>query len=193
MFTALHKKKFTVKYVFTLCRDIHFLNPPSFQCTSEVPAGTSLTCRFNAIFDQHLLSWLEEYPWTKLEIALTWLTLLRCNISSAASPPWWHHISSGSSRNNPGISWLWNLRLETQSDLAFIHCLQAFLECPKSCCHLSIGEASSTDDFVYLCVETALNSCLASTNLLNLRYLLFSLFLLNMQMTPLCKLSSLSP
>ena len=139
-----------------------------------MPAGTSLAYRFNTILDWHLLSWLEEYPWTKLEIALTWLTLLQCNITSAA-PPWWHHISSGSSRNNPGISWLWELHHEAHSDLAFIYYFQAFLQSPKRCCHLSIG-TSSTDHFAHLCMETVLNSCLASTNSLNLRYLLFSLF-----------------
>ena len=140
-----------------------------------MPAGTSLACRFNTIFDRHLLSWLDEYPWTKSEIALTWLTLLRCNISSAA-PPWWHHISSGSSRYNPGISWLWDLRHETYYDLKFISYVQAFLESPKRCCHLSVGETSSTDHFTHLCMETVLNRCLASTDSLNLRYLPISRF-----------------
>ena len=157
-----------------------------------MPAGTSLKCRLRPVFDQHLLSWLEEYPWTKSEIALTWLTLLLCNIGSAA-PPWWHHISSGSSCNNPGISWLWHLNLETTSGLAFVHYLLFFLECPKRCRHLSIGETSPNYHFAHHCVQTVLNNCLGSTDLLNLRYLLFPFFvLLNIQMTHLCKLSLLA-
>ena len=140
-----------------------------------MPTDTSLNCRFQAACDQHLISWLEEYPWTKSEIALTWLTLLWHNIGSAA-PPWWHHISSDSSRNNRGISWLWDLNLETTSGLAFVVYLLAFLQCPKRCRHLSIGEASPNYHFAHRCVDTVLNSCLGSTDLLNLRYLLFPFF-----------------
>ena len=140
-----------------------------------MPAGTSLDCRFNAIFDRDLRSWLEEYPWTKSEIALTWLTLMKCNVNSAA-PPWWHHASLHSSRNNPGISWLWDLHLETVSHLTFVDCLQTFLECPKRCHRLSIGEASPTQLFSHLCVQIILNSCLGSTDLLNLRYFFLFLF-----------------
>ena len=124
-----------------------------------------MICRFNSLIDQHLLSWLEEYPWTKSEIALTWLTLLWCNVGSAG-PPWWHHMSSGSSRNNPGISWLWSFRCKTASEeqFKFTYFLLAFLECPKRCRHLSIGEAPSTYHFAHLCAQIVLNSCLGSTN-----------------------------
>ena len=134
-----------------------------------------MICRFNSLIDQHLLSWLEEYPWTRLEIALTWLTVLRCDQRSIG-PPWWRHISLGSSCNNPGISWLWSFRCKTASEeqFKFAYFLLAFLECPKRCRHLSIGEAPSTYHFAHLCAQIVLNSCLGSTNSLNLRYLLFT-------------------
>ena len=131
-----------------------------------------LASRFDSVLDKHLLSWLEEYPWTRLEIALTWLTLLQCD-SGSIRAPWWQNISSSSSCNNPGISWLWNLRCGTTSEKQFVCFFRDFLECPERCCHLSIGEASTTDNFVHLCGKIVLNSCLGSPNLLNLRYFFF--------------------
>ena len=141
-----------------------------------MPPDTSLGCRFNSLSDQQLLSWLSEYPWTKTEIALTWLTLLKCDISSVG-PPWWGDISLGSSCNNPGISWLWNIRYEVLSERQFVYFLRTFLESPKRCCHLSVGEALDTYHFAHLCVQIVLNNCLGSTDLLSSRYLLFYFFL----------------
>ena len=139
-----------------------------------MPAHTPLCCRFNFLLDQHLLSWLEEYPWTKMEIALTWLTLLWQQYDNSVRPPWWHHMSSSSS-NNPGISWLWNFCLKTtsQQQSQFVHFLTSFLQCPKRCRHLSVGNASTTNQFARICVQIVLNSCLGSTDSLNLRYLSF--------------------
>ena len=149
---------------------------------------TSLCCRFNSLLDQHLLSWLEEYPWTNLEIALAWLTLL-LRYNSSVEPLWWLHIHLGSSCNNPGIRWLWNAHYNVASERQFLPFLLAFLQCPKRCHHLSIGKGSTTSHFAHLCAQIVLNSCLGSTDSLNLRYLLFPL--LDIQMTCLCKLSSL--
>ena len=158
-----------------------------------MPACTQLCCSFRSVLDQHLLSWLEEYPWTKVEIALGWLTLL-LRYNGSVEPPWWHHISSGSSCNNPGISWLWNVHYNIASWRQFFHFLLDFLQCPNRCGHLSIGKASTTSHFAHLSAQIDLNNCLGSTNSLNLRYLVafsFLLLLLNTQMTCLCKLSSL--
>ena len=164
---------------------------PFFQCASVMPACTPLCHRFNSIFDQHLLSWLEAYPWTKLEIALTWLTLL-LHFNGFLEPPWWHHIYLSCTLNNPGISWLWNLRFETTSQhWKIVYFLQAFLESPKRCCHLSVGE-STTGHFAHLCAQIVLDGCLGSTDSLHLRYLLLLCFcMLNIQITHLCQLSSL--
>ena len=139
-------------------------------------ACTPLCCRFNALLDQHLLSWLEEHQWTKLEIALTWLILaLYCNHS--VGPAWWRRLLSGPSYNNPGIRWLRNLDLEATSDQEFIHFFLTFLQHPKHCGHLSIGKFSTIGNFAYLCAQIVLNGCLGSTDPLRLRYLLFlSLF-----------------
>ena len=138
------------------------------QCTSEELACTRHCHRFNSILDQHLLPWLEHYPWTKLEIALTWLTLL-LRYNNSIEPPWWHHISLGSSCNNPGITWLWNIHYDTTSEQQFFHFLLVFLQCPKRCRHLSIGKASTTSHFAHLCAQTVLNHCLGSTDSLKLR------------------------
>ena len=153
-----------------------------------MPVCTPLCCRFNSILDQHVLSWLDEYPWTKLEIALTWLTLL-LHYNGIVAPPWWRHISSSSTCGNPGISWLWNFHYKATSKQQFIHFLLPFLQCPKRCCHLSIGKTSTTCHFAHLCAQIVLNSCFRSTDSLNLRYLLF--LLLSIRITCLCKLSSL--
>ena len=142
------------------------------QCTSEELACTCHCHRFNSILDQHLLSWLEDYPWTELEIALAWLTLL-LRYNNSMEPPWWHHISLGSSCNNPGITWLWNIHYDVTFGHQFFHFLLVFLQCPERCHHLSIGKASTTSHFAHLCAQTVLNHCLGSTDLLNLRCLLF--------------------
>ena len=131
---------------------------------------TPLCCRFNSILHQHLISWLEEYPWTKLEIALAWLTLL-LRYNSSIEPSWWYPISSGSSCNNPGISWLWNIHLNVTSEQQLFHFLLVFLQRPKHCHHLSIGRASTASHFAHLCAQIVLNTCLGSTDSLNLRYL----------------------
>ena len=139
-------------------------------------ACTHLCRRFNSVLDQHLLSWLDEYPWTKLELALTWLTLLLC-CNGTVGPPWWHHMSSHFSRNNPGTSWLWNLRCKTTSEQQFIHFMKAFLQqWPKRHLHLCVGKASTTGHFTHLCMKIVLNGCLSSPDLVHLRYLLFSFF-----------------
>ena len=143
-----------------------------------MPACTPLCCRFNAIFDQHLLSWLEEYPWSQLEIALAWLTLL-LRYSGSLGPTWWNHISLSSYHNNPGISWLWNLPCETDFEQQLGPFLQVFLQCPERCHRLSVGKASSTGHFAQLCTKIVLNNCLGSTNLLNSRYFFFFPPLLN--------------
>ena len=184
---ALCEAKFTIKWVFTSCRDINFLNPPLFQCASQVSACTPQCYRFNSILFQHLLSWLEEYPWTKMEIALACLTmLLHCNHS--VEPSWWYHISLDSSRNNLGISWLWNPDYNGTSDQQFFHPWQTFLQCPKYCHHLSIGEFTTTGHFTHLCAQIVLNSCLGFTDSLKLMYFLL-LFFLEDKVTYLCKVS----
>ena len=101
-----------------------------------------------------------------------WLTLLLLN-NDSVGPSWWHHISSSSSWNNPAMSWLWNLSCETDSEKQLGLFLQIFLQTPKRCCHLSVGEAPTTGHFAYLCVKIVLNSCLGSTKTLKLRYLLY--------------------
>ena len=154
---------------------MNFQNSPFFQCSSEVSACTPLCRRFNSILDQHFLSWLEAYPWTKLEMALTWLTLL-LHYNGLDGPCWWHRISSSSDWSNPGISWLWNFHYNAEwaCRRQFVHFLLAFLRCPKRCRHLSVGKALTTGHFAYLCVRTVLDCCLGSTDLPKLRYLLCS-------------------
>ena len=144
-------------------------------------------CRFSSLLDQHLLSWLEEYQWTKLEIALTWL-MLTLYYNHLVGPSW-HHLFSGS-YNNPGISWLWNFDWEATSDQEFIHLLLTFLQDPKRCGHLSIGKFSTIGKFAHLCAKIVLNSCLGFTDPHSLRYLLF-FFLSCIHVTCLCKLSLL--
>ena len=139
-------------------------------------ACTHLCYRFNSFLDRHLLSWLEEHQWTKVEIALTWLILaLYCNHSGSVGPAWWSHLFSGSSYNNPCISWLRNLHLEATSDLEFIRFFLTFLQRPKCRGRLSIGNFSTTGNFAHLCAQIILKSCLGFTNPLKLRYLLFCL------------------
>lgn len=136
------------------------------ECTSVVPDGTSQSCRFNSALDQHLLSWLQEYPWTKLEIALAWLTLL-LRYNSSLSPRW---EPLGSS-DNPGISWLWNSHHDGTSERPFLHFLLAFLQCPNRCHHLFIGKAPTPAHFAYLCAQIVRDSCSGSTELADVRYI----------------------
>ena len=139
-----------------------------------------LCYRFNSILSQFLLPWLEGYPWTKMEIALMCLTLL-LRYNHSAEPPWWRHISLGSSCNNPAISWLWRSHYNATSDRPFFHLLLAFLQCPKHCRHLSIGKFSSTGHFAHLCAQIVLNSCLCLPDSLNLMYVAFFFFFLNIR------------
>ena len=140
-------------------------------------ACTPLCCRFNSVLDQHLLPWLEEHQWTKLEIALTWLILaFYCKYPDSVGPAWWRRIFSGSSYNNLGISWLQNLDLKATPDQEFICFFVTFLQHPKRCGCLSIGKFSTIGNFAHLCAQIVLNSCLGFTDPLRLRYLLFLSF-----------------
>ena len=139
-------------------------------------ACTPLCCRFNYFLDRHLLPWLEEHQWTKVEIALTWLILAcYCNHSGSVGPAWWCHLFSGSSYNNPFISWLRNLDLQATPDQEFIRFFLTFLQRPKCRARLSIGKFSTTGNFAHQCAQIILKSCLGFTDPLKLRYLLFCL------------------
>ena len=75
-------------------------------------------------------------------------------------------------KNNLRIGWLWNLDRQATSDESFVHLLLTFLQHPKRCGHLSIGNFSTIGHFAHLCAQIILNS----HSPFNLRYLPFLSF-----------------
>ena len=120
---------------------------------------------------------------------------LYCNRS--VGPPGWRGVFPSSSYQNPGISWLWILDWKTRDKnpyfKEYVQLLLNFLQHPKRCGRLSIGKFLTLGHFAHLCTQIILNGCLGLTDPVSLRYLLFSFFLLllNIHVTCICKLSLL--
>jgi hypothetical protein len=119
-----------------------------------------ICCGLNSALDQHLLSWLGGFSWTKPVIALLWLSLSFGTWESRM----WRPIGRFTLLTE--IEWLWDFTDQHLDDFRhgdkFLHLLQSFLQDPKRCRHLSVGKADSIGHFAYLCAQTVLNDCLSS-------------------------------
>ncbi|KIJ96381.1 hypothetical protein K443DRAFT_284686 [Laccaria amethystina LaAM-08-1] len=77
----------------------------------------------------------------------------------------------------PEIVWLWDFKNQQHDDGHcdnFCRLLQAFLQDPERCHHLSVGSASSPVHFARLCMQTVSNNYFRSSrrNVKNQRYLI---------------------
>lgn len=150
--TTLKKLVYWWEIYGTLRSDLH--DKCNLKKCSPICSG------LNSALDQHLLSWLGGFSWTKSVVALLWLSLSFGTWESRMWRPTGHFTLLTE------IGWLWDFTDQHLDDFRhgdkFLQLLQSFLQDPKRCRHLSVGKADSIGHFAHLCAQTVLNESLSS-------------------------------